>query len=405
MKLKEFINAIREKRDEHSVIAQELATIRNNVKSKDTRYNARDALKCIYLSMYGYTDVDFILLTLVSLVADKRYLNKRVGYFGLMNLLRDHPDLLMMITNSLNKDVESPNQYISVMALSCMSEYMNQDIIDTSMSLILQCLGGLNPYVQSKAVVAALAMLKVDGKTANQVAEVILTSSASLNIAQLPLIGQTCIELANRGQTDMLKRLYDNSMTTVVNSISHFGNRIKNFSADKFNKPSRELYMADLFAFEASLQTCIDLFTEHPFCAKFSEELIRKICNEIPSYIDSLSTLAEPTIREICVPEVGIINFLIRLYVLLRGEVPQNFIEYTKNLLSSPQTNCHVKYELITFISSILKANEFIKGSKVFESLSTILVSQLTEAFQEATLDPIRVEKSLQLLLMISDGK
>lgn len=88
--------------DERSVIIKESAAIRTSFKEEDTFSRHHNIAKLLYIHMLGYP-AHFGQIECLKLVASPRFADKRLGYLGIMLLLDENTEVLMLVTNSLKK--------------------------------------------------------------------------------------------------------------------------------------------------------------------------------------------------------------------------------------------------------------------------------------------------------------
>jgi AP-1 complex subunit gamma-1 len=107
MRLREMIKLIREAKtaaDERDIVAKECADIRTSFKKEENDLRARNICKLIYVNLLGYA-THFAQMDCLKLIVSNSYSDKRVGYLGLMMLLDERQEVLMLVTNSLKKYV------------------------------------------------------------------------------------------------------------------------------------------------------------------------------------------------------------------------------------------------------------------------------------------------------------
>ena len=64
----------------------------------------------------------------MKLVASPHFPEKRIGYLGMMLLLSEQADVLMLATNSLKNDLNSDNRFISGLALCAIGNLATADM-------------------------------------------------------------------------------------------------------------------------------------------------------------------------------------------------------------------------------------------------------------------------------------
>ena len=120
-KLREVIKQIRGCKtaaEERAVVSKESALIRNAIKDKDPSNMARNIAKLIFFNLLGYP-VQFGQVECIKLVASPNFTEKRIGYLGLSQLLNEGNEILMMVTSSIMKDLNEPNNnYVVALGLT-----------------------------------------------------------------------------------------------------------------------------------------------------------------------------------------------------------------------------------------------------------------------------------------------
>jgi AP-1 complex subunit gamma-1 len=105
LKLKELIQKVRScktQAQERAIISRESAKIRTAFKDEKSEYRPRNLAKLLYIHMLGFPSA-FGQMECLKLIVSQNYPDKRIGYLGLMLLLDENQEVLMLVTNSLRQ--------------------------------------------------------------------------------------------------------------------------------------------------------------------------------------------------------------------------------------------------------------------------------------------------------------
>ena len=97
-------------------------------------------------------------------------LPQRVGYLGLMILLDERQEVLMLVTNSLKNDLNSRNQYTVGLALCALGNICSAEMARDLGPEVERLLVSTNPYLRKKAALCASRWVGM-GATVNRAAE------------------------------------------------------------------------------------------------------------------------------------------------------------------------------------------------------------------------------------------
>lgn len=90
----------------------------------------------------------------MKLVASPHFPEKRIGYLGMMLLLSEQADVLMLATNSLKNDLNSDNRFIAGLALCAIGNLATADMSRDLAPEVDKHLSSSKPYLRKKACLA-----------------------------------------------------------------------------------------------------------------------------------------------------------------------------------------------------------------------------------------------------------
>ena len=90
----------------------------------------------------------------MKLVASPHFPEKRIGYLGMMLLLSEEADVLMLATNSLKNDLNSDNRFIAGLALCAIGNLATADMSRDLAPEVDKHLKSSQPYLRKKACLA-----------------------------------------------------------------------------------------------------------------------------------------------------------------------------------------------------------------------------------------------------------
>eukprot|EP01120_Amphizonella_sp_Union-15-10_P006524 TRINITY_DN2106_c0_g9_i1.p1 TRINITY_DN2106_c0_g9~~TRINITY_DN2106_c0_g9_i1.p1 ORF type:complete len:516 (+),score=92.81 TRINITY_DN2106_c0_g9_i1:159-1706(+) len=160
--LRELIKVVRSARtaqEEREVITKELAAIRTACAQEENDFRPRNVAKMLYIHMLGY-NTQFGQMECLKLIVSPHYSDKRIGYLGLMILLDEKQEVLMLVTNSLKNDLNHFNQFVVGLALCALGNIASQSIARDTAAEVEKQLSSSNPYIRKKAALCALRILR-----------------------------------------------------------------------------------------------------------------------------------------------------------------------------------------------------------------------------------------------------
>jgi len=156
LKLRDLIRQVRACKtaaEERAVIAKESAMIRTAIREEQEHFRHRNVAKLLFMHMLGYP-THFGQLECMKLIASPHFPEKRIGYLGLMLLLSEEADVLMLATNSLKNDLNNPQKFIAGLSLCAIGNLATADMSRDLAPEIDKHLSNPNPYLRKKACLA-----------------------------------------------------------------------------------------------------------------------------------------------------------------------------------------------------------------------------------------------------------
>ena len=163
IKLRELIRNVRGCKtaaEERAVISQESALIRTQIREEgDNGFRHRNVAKLLYIHMLGYP-THFGQVESLKLIASDRFPEKRIGYLGLMLLLDERQEVLMLVTNSLKNDFYNKNPYVVGLALCSLGNIASADMARDLAGEVRKLFKNGNPYIRKKAALTAVRIVR-----------------------------------------------------------------------------------------------------------------------------------------------------------------------------------------------------------------------------------------------------
>ncbi|XP_058397554.1 AP-4 complex subunit epsilon-1 [Diceros bicornis minor] len=149
------ITALTSKHEEEKLIQQELSNLKATVSAPTTTLKMMKEcmVRLIYCEMLGY-DASFGYIHAIKLAQQGNLLEKRVGYLAVSLFLHESHELLLLLVNTVVKDLQSTNLVEVCMALTIVSQIFPQEMIPAVLPLIEDKLQHSKEIIRRKAVLA-----------------------------------------------------------------------------------------------------------------------------------------------------------------------------------------------------------------------------------------------------------
>ncbi|XP_051893647.1 AP-3 complex subunit delta-1 isoform X2 [Pristis pectinata] len=156
--LQDLVRGIRNhKDDEAKYISQCIDEIKQELKQDNIAVKANAVIKLAYLQMLGY-DISWAAFNIIEVMSSSKFTFKRIGYLAASQCFYEGTDVIMLTTNQIRKDLSSPNQYDTGVALTGLSCFVTPDLARDLANDIMTLMSHTKPYIRKKAV---LIMYKV----------------------------------------------------------------------------------------------------------------------------------------------------------------------------------------------------------------------------------------------------
>ncbi|KAJ8773799.1 hypothetical protein K2173_008262 [Erythroxylum novogranatense] len=161
-RLRDMIRSIRACKtaaEERAVVRKECAAIRASINENDSDYRHRNLAKLMFIHMLGYP-THFGQMECLKLIASAGFPEKRIGYLGLMLLLDERQEVLMLVTNSLKQDLNHSNQYIVGLALCALGNICSAEMARDLAPEVERLLLFRDPNIRKKAALCSIRIIK-----------------------------------------------------------------------------------------------------------------------------------------------------------------------------------------------------------------------------------------------------
>ncbi|KAI3733533.1 hypothetical protein L6452_12976 [Arctium lappa] len=161
-RLRDMIRSIRACKtaaEERAVVRKECASIRAAISDNDQTFRHRNLAKLMFIHMLGYP-THFGQMECLKLIAAPGFAEKRIGYLGLMLLLDERQEVLMLVTNSLKQDLNQNNQHIVGLALCALGNICSADMARDLAPEVERLLQFRDPNIRKKAALCSIRIIK-----------------------------------------------------------------------------------------------------------------------------------------------------------------------------------------------------------------------------------------------------
>ncbi|KAE8703455.1 AP-4 complex subunit epsilon [Hibiscus syriacus] len=158
---KEFLDLVksigeaRSKAEEDRIVLNEIDTLKRRISEPDIpkRRMKEFIIRLVYIEMLGH-DASFGYIHAVKMTHDDSLLVKRTGYLAVTLFLNEDHDLIILIVNTIQKDLKSDNYLVVCAALNAVCKLINEETIPAVLPQVVELLAHAKDAVRKKAVMA-----------------------------------------------------------------------------------------------------------------------------------------------------------------------------------------------------------------------------------------------------------
>ena len=158
---KEFLDLVKaigeakSKAEEERIVTEEIEVLKKKIAEPDVprRRMKEYIIRLVYVEMLGH-DASFGYIQAVKMTHDDNLLLKKTGYLAVTLFLNEDHDLIILIVNTIQKDLRSDNFLVCCAALTAVCRLINEETIPAVLPQVVDLLGHQKELVRKKAVMA-----------------------------------------------------------------------------------------------------------------------------------------------------------------------------------------------------------------------------------------------------------
>jgi hypothetical protein len=153
------IRAAQSAEEEDRVITTELANIRTYIRECDPELRPRVIAKLVYLSMIG-RQAAFAHTECLNLMADSRFSFKRIGYLGASLLIDETTEMSVLVTHTLEKDLNSNQRFVVALALALVANIGSTELCRSLAPAVHKVMQIDDPFLRKRGAMAVIRVVK-----------------------------------------------------------------------------------------------------------------------------------------------------------------------------------------------------------------------------------------------------
>lgn len=158
---KEFLDLVksigeaRSKAEEDRIVLREIESLKRRISEPEVpkRKMKEYIIRLVYVEMLGH-DASFGYIHAVKMAHDDSLPLKRTGYLAVTLFLDEDHDLIILIVNTIQKDLRSDNYLVVCAALNAVCRLINEETIPAVLPQVVELLAHPKEAVRKKAIMA-----------------------------------------------------------------------------------------------------------------------------------------------------------------------------------------------------------------------------------------------------------
>eukprot|EP00923_Selenidium_pygospionis_P059019 GHVN01103892.1.p1 GENE.GHVN01103892.1~~GHVN01103892.1.p1 ORF type:complete len:1215 (+),score=297.72 GHVN01103892.1:326-3970(+) len=175
---REFYNLVKEigearsKQEEDRIIVNEIAVLKQRLSEpvKSAKKVKELLVRAVYVEMLGH-DASFAHIHAVKLAHEKNPLCKRMGYAACNVCLHKDHELMLLLINTIQKDLGSTSHLEASAALTSVCRLVNDEMIPAVAPLVIKLLDHRDEVVKRKAVMACQRLYQLSPESIPNIME------------------------------------------------------------------------------------------------------------------------------------------------------------------------------------------------------------------------------------------
>ena len=160
MDLVRAIGDCRSKQEEDAIVGREVLSLRTRLANAQAQGQMRELIiRMMYCEMLGHR-VDFGYIHAVNMTQRPALTEKRTGYLATTLFLDSSSELLILLVNSLQRDLKSSNKWEVCAALSAAGRLVGADTMEAVLKLVKDLVQHKEAHVRKKVMVALHGFLQ-----------------------------------------------------------------------------------------------------------------------------------------------------------------------------------------------------------------------------------------------------